>query len=43
MDGFNIRYVLGHVEVFDRSGAFCFSADTVAEAMDELRDALAAA
>lgn len=31
-----IRFVRGHVEVFDREGRFLFSADTEAEAMREL-------
>lgn len=31
-----MRYVGGHVEVYTRSGAFLFSADTVQEAMEEL-------
>ncbi len=36
MSEFEIRYVGGHVEVYSRSGAFLFSADTVREAMEEL-------
>ncbi len=36
---FTIRYVLGHVEVFDENGCFLFSADTEAEAFRELREA----
>lgn len=35
---FELRYVRGHVEVYDESGRFCFSADTMGEAQDELRD-----
>jgi len=35
---FEMRYVRGHVEVFDASGRFCFSADTEAEAREEMRD-----
>lgn len=35
---FELRYVGGHVEVFDAGGRFCFSADTVSEAQSELRD-----
>lgn len=31
-----IRFVRGHVEVFDHSGRFLFSADTEREAMEEL-------
>ena len=38
---YTIRNVAGHVEVYDAGGAFCFSADTEHEALDELR-ALAA-
>ena len=33
---YTIEWVRGHVEVFDRTGAFLFSADTVREAMEEL-------
>ena len=35
---FEIRYVKGHVEVYDSSGKFCFSADTKSEAESELLD-----
>ena len=35
---FELRYVGGHVEVFDAGGRFCFSAYTVGEAQSELRD-----
>lgn len=35
---FELRYVQGHVEVFDGAGRFCFSADSVGEAQSELRD-----
>lgn len=43
MDRFEFRYVMGHVEVFDLYGGFCFSADSMAEAMDELREEMQAA
>lgn len=33
---FEIRFVRGHVEVFDHSGRFLFSADTECEALEEL-------
>lgn len=33
-----MRYVGGHVEVYTRTGAFLFSADTVREAMEELEN-----
>lgn len=33
---FNLRYVHGHVEVYDGSGRFRFSADTEREALEEL-------
>lgn len=36
---FEIRFVRGHVEVFDPSGRFLFSADTEQEALEELRAA----
>ena len=35
---FEFRYVGGHVEVYDGSGRFCFSADTMGAAQDELRE-----
>ena len=35
---FEIRYVKGHVEVYDSSGKFCFSADTTRVAESELLD-----
>jgi hypothetical protein len=35
---FEMRYVQGHVEVYDGAGRFCFSADTVGEARSELRE-----
>jgi len=40
---FELRYVGGHVEVYDASGEFCFSADTRSEAEEELRDMAQAA
>jgi len=40
---FELRYVQGHVEVYDGAGQFCFSADTYGEAQDELRDMAEAA
>ncbi len=39
---FELRYVQGHVEVYDGSGEFCFSADTWGEAENELSEMLAA-
>ena len=33
---FEIRFIRGHVEVFDPSGRFLFSADSEREAMEEL-------
>lgn len=35
---YRIRYVRGHVEVYDARGRFCFSADTEREAMDEIKE-----
>ena len=32
---FELRYVGGHVEVFDAGGRFCFSADNISEAQRE--------
>lgn len=36
---FEIRFVRGHVEVYDPFGRFLFSADNEREARDELRAA----
>ena len=36
---FDIRFVRGHVEVYDHSGRFLFSADREREAREELRAA----
>ena len=36
MKDFELRYVGNHVEVYNGSGVFLFSADTVREAMEEL-------
>lgn len=33
-----IRYVRGHVEVFSAGGDFLFSADTMGEALADLRE-----
>lgn len=33
---YEIRYVIGHVEVFDTEGNFIFSADTEQEARSEI-------
>ena len=33
---FTIRYVQGHVQVYDHKGTFLFSADTEKEAREEL-------
>ena len=35
---FQMRYVGGHVQVYDRSGRFLFSADTEGEAREEMED-----
>lgn len=39
---YKFQYVSGHVEVYDQSGNFLFSADTQQEAMEELRSMQAA-
>ena len=39
---FEIRYVHGHVEVYDQAGRFRFSADTEREALEELEQGSAA-
>ncbi len=33
---YSIRYVQGHVQVYDRAGRFLFSADTEQEAREEM-------
>ena len=38
---FELRYVQGHVEVYDARGRFLFSADTVGEARQELEEGAA--
>jgi len=35
---FSIRYVKGHIHVYDYNGKFLFSADTEWEARKELRE-----
>ncbi len=35
---FTMRYVQGHVQVYDHAGQFLFSADSEWEAREELRD-----
>ncbi len=39
---FELRYVQGHVEVYDGAGQLCFSADTMGEAESELLEMTAA-
>jgi hypothetical protein len=35
---YSIRYVYGHVQVYDKKGNFLFSADSEREAREELED-----
>ena len=35
---YSIRYVQGHVQVYDAKGKFLFSADTEREAREEMED-----
>lgn len=35
---YSLRYVSGHVQVYDMCGKFLFSADTEAEAREEMKD-----
>ena len=35
---YSIRYVQGHVQVYDAKGKFLFSADTEREASEELEE-----
>lgn len=37
MKDYTIKWVHGHVEVYDSLGRFCFSADSESEARRELR------
>ena len=36
--GFDIRKVDEHYEVYDSAGEFCFSADTLGEAIEEIQE-----
>lgn len=38
---YEIKWVLDHVEVYDREGRFCFSADSAGEAERELEALIA--
>ena len=35
---YSIKYIRGHVQVYDRNGNFLFSADSEREAREELED-----
>ena len=35
---YSIRHVYGHIQVYDRSGNFLFSADNEREAREELKE-----
>lgn len=35
---YSIRYVRGHIQVYDAKGVFLFSADSEREAREELRE-----
>lgn len=35
---YRFENVMGHYEVYDNNGRFAFSADTLEEAFDEIRD-----
>lgn len=35
---YSIKYIRGHVQVYDRKGNFLFSADNEQEAREELED-----
>lgn len=39
---YEIRYVCGHVEVYDQRGRFCCSGDTEGEVLAELEEISAA-
>lgn len=36
---YELRWVCGHIEVYDSAGRFCFSADSEGEALAELSQA----
>lgn len=36
--GYTLKWVAGHIEVFDGCGRFCFSADNEREAYEELAE-----
>lgn len=38
MTMFSMRYIHGHVQVYDRNGKFLFSADNEQEAREEMED-----
>jgi len=38
---YQMKYIAGHVEVYDRQGRFCFSSDTEREALAELEEYIA--
>lgn len=38
MTMFSMRYIHGHVQVYDRNGKFLFSADNEREAREEMED-----
>ena len=35
---YSVRYVCGHIQVYDRRGNFLFSADSEREVREELKD-----
>ena len=35
---YSVRYVYGHIQVYDYKGTFLFSADTEREAREELKE-----
>lgn len=35
---YNTRFVQGHIQVYDAMGNFLFSADSIKEVQEELRD-----
>ena len=35
---YSVRYVRGHIQVFDENGKFLFSADSEREVREELRE-----
>ena len=38
MEMYSVRYIMGHVQVYDQNGKFLFSADNEREAREEMEE-----